>query len=870
MAQAQDLARIKRNVSKMVGMNAPEVDIDAYIAQEGTTIDVIRAFKPQTLSTGADAAQQFGENFNRGVYSLINAPTAIANAGMSAIGADYRFKRPLQAIAPSLDETIMQVPEAQTAVGRVAGTVGEFVGANTLPAGGMIAAAPKIAAATANATGLLGQSANRMAAGVAAAPATAATGELVSTVGAGIGAQVARDSAPNSATAELVASTIGGIAAPAAIAVSPINLARKGVSAVAKRVSPKELEKAQRRQISDGIRQNLTPEGEAAVRESAQLQQTIPNYRPSIAEATESPAFIATQREFEGGLSGPDLDAANQRYRQNQIAVDDAATSQAPQSSLLIDDVFAQARKRPERTRSMIDAKVSQLDDAARAQAEDIAPRAQRSTIGASIRDQIEYERDYTKGQLSQDAQSMGLNSIAQKYDFSQPVKQQLIQAVKPRSGLADNSALPRGILSDIQAMGDSVSVTDLMALRSRITDDIRTYTARPDGRRKVEYLETLKSALDSVSDQIVRKAGDSRIADNMQTFRQRYRDQVVQPFEQGAIGKVRKKDLAGAYRIPDEEVAKEFFNGWSQTAAKQFRETFKNAPNANSTMEAAAIDDLFSSAVLDGQIDPNRLAMWTRRNAGVLQEFPDIAGRVKGLQDAVDSIAKRRAILTSRRRKIEESYLSRELSKLDNPTGSTTPESVIDAAIKNPARMRKLLSSVKTTESKDAIARHVWETALSQTDPSAFIKRNGFSVQAALGKDKYTAATRLARAIEKNKLVRPPAGRAMDTNPMAALENSLGTGLNQMSSRVFAVKSGRTSARYAFADIAGRAFRTMTANQARQTLQDAIYDPQVAIDLANALEMNALSQPAAKRLYTFLLSNGIVAANGGDRHNDN
>lgn len=44
-----DLARIKRNVAKMVSMNAPESDIDAYIAQEGVTIDQIRAFRPSQL-----------------------------------------------------------------------------------------------------------------------------------------------------------------------------------------------------------------------------------------------------------------------------------------------------------------------------------------------------------------------------------------------------------------------------------------------------------------------------------------------------------------------------------------------------------------------------------------------------------------------------------------------------------------------------------------------------------------------------------------------------------------------------------------------------------------------------------------------------
>lgn len=41
-----DLARIKRNVAKMVSMGAPESDIDGYIASEGVTIEDVRNYNP--------------------------------------------------------------------------------------------------------------------------------------------------------------------------------------------------------------------------------------------------------------------------------------------------------------------------------------------------------------------------------------------------------------------------------------------------------------------------------------------------------------------------------------------------------------------------------------------------------------------------------------------------------------------------------------------------------------------------------------------------------------------------------------------------------------------------------------------------------
>lgn len=49
-----DLARVKRNVSKMAGMGAPEAEIDAYIASEGTTVDAVRTFQAPAAPKAAE------------------------------------------------------------------------------------------------------------------------------------------------------------------------------------------------------------------------------------------------------------------------------------------------------------------------------------------------------------------------------------------------------------------------------------------------------------------------------------------------------------------------------------------------------------------------------------------------------------------------------------------------------------------------------------------------------------------------------------------------------------------------------------------------------------------------------------------------
>ena len=42
-----DIAKVKRNIQKMIDQGAPESDIDAYVASEGTTPEELQA-KPQT------------------------------------------------------------------------------------------------------------------------------------------------------------------------------------------------------------------------------------------------------------------------------------------------------------------------------------------------------------------------------------------------------------------------------------------------------------------------------------------------------------------------------------------------------------------------------------------------------------------------------------------------------------------------------------------------------------------------------------------------------------------------------------------------------------------------------------------------------
>lgn len=162
-----DLARIKRNVAKMAAQNAPEEDIDGYIASEGVSLDDVRAFKvspppesPQAQalrsefsgmtqnpkvqwspsseanaletalppSTFRDATESGGTNaipFADEAYSaVVGAPIRAAKDWMQGEGFDYgRSYDREQALGAEMQRRREERTPVGTVVGNVAGSV---------------------------------------------------------------------------------------------------------------------------------------------------------------------------------------------------------------------------------------------------------------------------------------------------------------------------------------------------------------------------------------------------------------------------------------------------------------------------------------------------------------------------------------------------------------------------------------------------------------------------------------------------------------------------------------------------------------------------------------------------------------------------
>lgn len=154
-----DIARIKSNIGKMIAQNAPESDIDEYVASEGLTPEALRNGGTQP-SMAADIAKSAGVGLGRGVIGLGGMIGDLSDLGAKGIEhasnfvADKlgmeRYKRPegpsvLNNIptSASLTKNVEGITgkfyEPKTTAGKYAETVGEFLPAAAAGPGRMVA-----------------------------------------------------------------------------------------------------------------------------------------------------------------------------------------------------------------------------------------------------------------------------------------------------------------------------------------------------------------------------------------------------------------------------------------------------------------------------------------------------------------------------------------------------------------------------------------------------------------------------------------------------------------------------------------------------------------------------------------------------------
>lgn len=810
-------------------------------------------------STLGGTGAQFVYGANSRLADVWSAPMRLAEAAVSPIfeflpeGSGASQQHVSTPVEDFLREGESVAP--QGGMERVAHRVGEEVGAAVplmgLPyvaAAALPAARPAQSVARAVVDHFLG--------GVRSTPAAALAGETVAATGGGAGAGVANEIAPGSLSAE-IAGQLAGSFAPMAM---PSALSyRLGRSTWDRFLSPAAATSRARDQVAKTLGEEIGPDGMTSLETAEQLRSDIPGFNPSLAEATSSPALVATQRQIGQGASGRELEHLARRRQQNLSAVQRFAQERAPAGSGGPEFVIDTTMGRINSLTNRLSGKAAEVEAQRTALADTIGDVPRRQT-GEALRSGLESARRTVSQQMTAMADQLGLNRASVTVPFAR-AKEELLATFGQKSVFEDLKNYPE-VLKAIEAAPDEVSFMDLKALRERIGDDIVDAMASPFGRtKKVRVLRAMQQSVDNLLDTLV-SAQDPELASNYRAFRSAYREQFIDRFEHGIPLKVRARDGSGYYKMPDEEIAAEFFTPGrgGVTAAQQFKKVFRGNAEMTASLEGYAADSLRDAAIRDGALNPQAFATWVRRHAEVIAEFPSIGRMTSNLQRGQEWIASRQATLAARQRAVEDQVLTRELRRFE--AGSRTAEQVIGNAIQDPRKMEQFASRLRTEpEAWAALRRHVWDKAvdLDAAGLENFLSRNRDSLLILFADDHLDNLHTIANARKMIETVPAPQGRGYMPTPLEGVENKLGMGLPQIASRLFAVESGRTSWRYAGTEGFGRYFRNMTKQQYETLMRQALFDPAVARDLASISGVRRVPQEVAHRLNVRLLNLGLT-----------
>lgn len=766
---------------------------------------------------------------------------------------------------------------------RIFRRAGQEVSATVPLAAEMFLLGPMAAASKVPTAG--GQVLRTMGQGIVNTPGTAALGELASATGAGAGAGLAEYMAPGNVYAEM-GGQLGGGFAPVVFAYTPTAFTIRMSRWITSRFSPSVVTRAAQQEAAKVIGSSMMPEERRALDSALQLERDIPGFAPSLGEATQSPALLATQRMFERQATGPDLEQLTARRQGNIDSIEMFAQDRAPDAPSNPSHIVDTAARRVRDVR--LDLETQQADiQIGQEGIADTLPKVDRFELGSGLRSRMNEIRDSTRETLAARADELGLNNydltvhfddmrgailedFRQKYLFEDmpPEVVQLVDSVPDRvraRALADGESL--GLkgeeLDAFVEQNARFTFGDLKSLRERVSDDLIDAMSNTDAgaRSRRRSLVLLQQKIDEFIE-----APDGfqavlppEFAHNWQIFRQEYFNQYIEPFEKGVAFDVRQRDGRGFYTTRDERVADAFFEAGNVSAARQFKSAFGDDPDATAALASSAMDNLRDFAVRDGVVVSRRLDTWMRNHENVLNEFPNIQRAVSGVSSASQALSVRQGQLNLRLKRVNDSILARRIQAYMK--GTQTPEQFIDSALGEPRFMRSVMASLRDDPGAvESLRRHVWDLAtdMSPQGLQNFLEGRSKSLAVLFNTRHLSDLIRIQQARIMVESLPAPGGQGFRPDPIAGLTRMVGQGVPAIQSRILHAEAGRLSYRVVAADMFSRFMRGRMQMESEALLREALYNPEVAKSLGDMIDVTVPKPASARRLNVWLFNLGL------------
>lgn len=878
MADRDTIFRAGEEISQAIkaGEITSREQVLAMLQERGVTPDELRAFQPTLGDKIRGVAEQYGFGANTKLVELYELPLEAGrelfaplseSLGLPAAVPEREKRGPLREFLAAGEKKPPVTPGQA-----IARRAGEFV-VEDLP----LAAAPFAATAgQVQPVVRAGQSAlqagvARMGEAARQAPARAAASELAASLGAGTGAGIAEQAAPGNALAETGGALAGGAvaaAAPIATGIIPSvmigRLVREGIARATGKSG--SMARRAREYVEDQIGRALGPEEQQALDSALAAREQIgPEFNPTLAEATGSPALTRTQQQIEAEMSGVELEARAAARLGTGAAVERFEEAQRPAG--VTQDLLIAADQRvrgiQDKLRLRHEQNVRQQESLAQ-----MLPESLRSETGEKIRSRLLDLRQIKKDEMSDLADELALNDVDLTADFGRFAKT-LVESVKNTQGIFTDPKIKPDVIRQIKKFvpkkgkkpSEPITFQDYLDLRSRITDDLRAArrSTEETAAKKIRQLAILLKGVDEGFN-VLWANQNPQIVANAQAFRKTYFNDYIKVFERGAADKVRTLDASGRYRTADEDVARAFMQRAEDI--RQFRTIFANDIEARGAFESTFLDMTRQATVKNGTIDSNAMRQWLNKpqTREILDAYPEFREQLSTIQGTADWLRGRQLVLEDRQRRVERAALSKTLQKVDGNFDETGL--LMSNALKNRKLWTQIVNSTRDNpEARAGLQRAVWDMAGgTATERRAFLEANREQIREALDPEHVRALDVILSAHEV--LERAPAlsGRAIRPEPMQAIEEQIGTGMPQLGTRIWAFWSRRVPQQYLITELTGRVIRGQSILENKRLMKEALYNPQVASDYAEVLLSRQIKPVVARRLNTWLMTIGWTA----------
>jgi hypothetical protein len=464
--------------------------------------------------------------------------------------------------------------------------------------------------------------------------------------------------------------------------------------------------------------------------------------------------------------------------------------------------------------------------DAATYQRPDM-PKVFRDIYSRHIKQDAE---DVTKGMVEVDSLSMNPQSIEQF------IKQE--------------SARKEG-----QLQRKYVSFNEFHSLMKEASKDARLAKNRQDF--SPGYLNELNDVIRRELDELETSA-PSGIADRLKDIKTRYRTELVDVYKKGVGGKIGETARLGE-KVADEDITREFFKPNTQRgsadAMDDFNALYKGDSRATQMLNDGVLNLMVgpSGVLKDGVVDPAKLKAFTTKYSNALAKNPALRKKLEKVSSVADMIAERNRIVLTQKKEFETSAFSQIIGK--------EPDEAIELAIKNPKELGKLVNlAAQTPLASKGMASALAQYAFKQSDPAAFLKAHEFELKAffnKLGPGHWKNAVDIADAYTILNRSKPP-GKANLPQEWDWLKDKVNISTASAYARMRAIRQGRSSAAQEAVSAAAEAVSGKKREAYIQALEEAIYNPDLALAMLNVSRTKNPSPTQLNSVKKHLLSAGF------------